>query len=233
MKRIPASLLKTNYRYKIAGETEKDFILQVSEDLSFPFKKSIVMSNRMDSASGFITISESMYQHHVAPLIKKKDEQAAEQLTDNFGLVMANRNMVLINPAYYLIRTPWLCSGGSMSGPIHYCLGALLEAWKQGNSLEVKNNNGQKVLIISLGGSNLSGMITARGWNTVTQSPEVLHRNDIPGGLPVWLPKFAVLASKTREKLPAQYQYINELLEKCRRRMPVKPPAAGNTHGKV
>jgi hypothetical protein len=221
MKRIPSQILAPNYRYKIVDENDSDYQLQVSETLTFPIKKGIVRSNGLDTSNGSITLSKGLYEHHVKPRIEKLDEAASNQLLNNFALVMANANLVLSNPSFYLIRTPWLCSGGGMSGPINYCLGALLEEWLKNKRLLLVNKDGHKEYIIKVGGSLLSGMLIAKTWCPHTQSLGELYRDKIPGGLGVWLPKFAALSAKRTEKLPANYQSIYALLEACKKRMPV------------
>jgi hypothetical protein len=214
--RLPDELFKCDKRVFIAGETENTLVVKDQHGLQFNLKKSVIRANDMGSSLGCIELSDTLYRHYVTPMIKKADEQASNLLETHFRLVMQNYHVVLKNPEYFLIRAQWLCSGASFSGPIHYCLGSVVEAWMRSKQLRSKDKEGKPVYVAKVGGSNLSGMVIGKAWSPTENCWTSLDKSCLPGGLPTWLSHYSRLQSAYRHSLVANFAAIRKLIDHCK-----------------
>jgi hypothetical protein len=214
--RLPSDLIVPDKRVFAVGETENTLLVKNAHGLAFHLRKSVISTNGMASHLGCIVLPDALYKHHVEPVIKKANEQASLLLEKHFGLVMQNYHLVLQNPEYFLIRTPWLSSGGTVSGPVHYCLGGLVESWMKSKKLRTKDREGKPVYVVRVGGSNLSGALWAKGWVPSENKWACLGNDELNGNLQAWLLQYSKLQSAYPQTLTADFAAIGKLIKHCK-----------------
>lgn len=181
--RIPPGLVEIDFKMKIMGETGDDFQLATSSGVIISLKKRISEINSLPISGKSIVLTETLYTRYVHEVVKKNDRAASDRLLNAFELVMTNQREVLNNPSFFLIRSNWLISGGSISGPLFYCLGSLIEAWLYDKRFTIHDVNGNKINVVKVGGSNLSGVIGGLGWDRENRRFVELDRRHLSGGL--------------------------------------------------
>ncbi|MEY4594838.1 MAG: hypothetical protein RIQ47_1248, partial [Bacteroidota bacterium] len=193
----------------LAEETQT-FLLADCDGIRVHYPKSVLHDNKQWVRGKSLELSRSAYDHYFIKRRKSLEKTAADKLKDNFTDVMRHKRLVLNNGKYFLIRTPWLSSGGAHIGGVYYCLGALLESWKKEKYLVIKTEEGDTVYMIRIAGSPLSGAINGEGWSVREQ--RIVPVGKLQPGLLEWINRFKKISERYDQKMRVNFTSINELL---------------------
>lgn len=147
----------------IIDESESEYVLSNTEGLKIKFPKNILQANRLTVIKKTIKLTEAIYENW---FVKKREElliDLSKIVEYNLHTIIDNKQIVLKNPNYYLIRLPWLFIGYGKQ----ICLGAWLESMDD-LEFEVTHKQTKKIeplIITSINGSPLSGINSCSGWS--------------------------------------------------------------------
>ena len=207
---VDDGVLTENYTVSIKKEQPSYLDLSDADGLSARIQKSIIESNQLKVTDHEVQLPESIYNHYFLPIRKQREKEATDKLKENFGFIMGNQERIMNHGPYFLIRSDFLTSGTSMAGSINFCLGSLLESWKESEELILETDS-SRIYIISVQGSTLSGHFNITGWSPEKgviefENPGQKRLIDIIQHLNTW-------GANYRYRLRANFQQIEKLLD--------------------
>lgn len=207
---LDPSLLEINYTVKILEEKESSFLIVDQDGLHANYPKSIVKANNYEIIGNHFKLSADAYTHYFSGKRKGMENEAGLRLENEFAKVIGARNLILNKAEYFLIRTPLLTSGGAYVGGVSYCLGSLIESWKKENDLIIHTADGDRVYLIKVAGSPLSGVKEGKGWSVNQKC--IVRLTHFQPHLGEWLKRFKKLSDGYELRLRANFTAINSLL---------------------
>ncbi len=202
---------------KIIEEKKDSFLIQDDIGLVAEIHKSIVKDNSLTIKNNRIELSQSLYTHYFNSGFTERFNGIKMAFYKNFAAVVANMDLILSKPEYFLMRPDLLGCGVMYMGGFVPCLGSVFESWSQSDHLvltDIKEAGRQH--LISLRGSPMSGSYSATVWSYETK--KVTFRNSsenaptLPHKFMHWAKKFIALNQKYPIIIDADYRAINQLL---------------------
>lgn len=157
------SFYQKDLRVNIIDEFESDYVFMNAEGLKIKFPKNILQANQLPVIKKTVKLTESIYKNW---FVKKREElllDLSKIVEYNLHTIIDNKQIVLKNPNYFLIRLPWLFIGYGKQ----ICLGAWLESMDN-LEFEVTHKQTSKIerlIITFINGSPLSGIHSCSGWS--------------------------------------------------------------------
>lgn len=208
--------MSRNLTCKIISETENDFIIENNSGEQINFSKSLISSNNMTIGNNTLIFSKSQYQRHFLCLREQQNKLMNAQFEENKNIIFQNRDLILTNAPYYLIRPNFLTSGASHVGGFNYCLGSLFDSFNRESPFFYKELVGYKnMYLVKLSGSVLNGVYLATFWSDV-EGEFIVLTSDKDGPLPLslytTLKSFQRLVSFSLTEIDYQDKAIENLL---------------------
>ncbi len=204
-----------DYSIRVTGENTDFYTLVDTNGISVQLAKDIFESKHYNENSEQIVLSETLYNHYFAVQLQKIADDAEFRFNHQFANVLANKELILSVPEYFLIRSFMLASGDTIRSSGRYCIGALLEAWQLSDNLVLPTEQG-KLHMISISGSMLSGSFSGVAWsfekNDLVTITNKTTNFELPGGLSSWVGKFAELSQHDYPTMLGNVKAINKLL---------------------
>lgn len=148
---------------KILGLEDDYYLLQNQQKNSARIHCGVIQDNDLTIVNNQIELTYGLYEYYFS---RNQLELANKRFYDLFNqhieLILANRQIVLSKPEYYLLTPDYLTSGSMYTGGLNYSLGSLIESMESGGHIFYKELYGyENMYLICLRGSQLSGSFFA------------------------------------------------------------------------
>ena len=206
----------SHFTGSVTGSSETHLLLIDDDGLEADIPKDIVDANNLSVMAGRLTLSDTLYAHWFRDALKRKQKESPLLKSEHLGWILQNPDLVLNNPAYFLLQWRGMLYGGGLFLREHdYCLGGLLEAWLHGDALTFKWQE-ETVYLLKVMGSPMSGTNTFWAWSPSRKT--IFHGQ----GMSQWLERYKAIKSialrypyTLKENQQLTQKLIEELIKCC------------------
>ena len=222
---LEGSRYEQRFEVEISDETSEYYLVVDQHGFETPFGKYLIAANGIKVEGRRLTLSPHQYRRHFGLQVELSALQACKDFWAGFSDVVAHRELVFGNAAYFLIQLPFVCAGGlNLRLAEGTTLGGLLENWLATDELLLDDHPEMgRLMAVAVQGSFSSGIVyRVVCWSAKQNRLLVLENNGIlhryffarlrEEGYAVWHEKLRRVAGAYPQRLPLSHVAMQDLL---------------------